>query len=446
MSMVLWGNSASRISAAVANGKVSVRAVADHFLARSSALDPHLLAWSSLDSPGTLGQATAYDGSDGPRGLLAGVPIGVKDVIDVRGFATRAGSKTRETAVPAERDAAVVARMRAAGAIVMGKTVTTEYATMDPAPTRNPYRAAHTPGGSSSGSAAVVGAGMAPLALGTQTAGSLCRPAAYCGVAAYKPSFGIVPTEGIVPLAPSFDTVGVIGRRIADVRLAGAVLTGPIPMTDGLCTGAVACLRPAIYGASTREVHDLYATAAGILRCEGFSVVDVDLAVDLDQVVLDHRTVMASESFTTHGHLLGLPEGALGRHFGGLLAEGRAAPEILVREARERLEGARETAWNRLREFSAILLQPVPAPAPAGLGATGPTHYLVPWTAFGGPLVVVPGGLSSRSLPLAVMIGAAPGNDSIAFDIAERLARYLDTLPDAADGAWAADLSLGISR
>src|SRR5260370_2211300 len=199
-----WNNSASKIARAIADREISTLAVSEHFLKRCRQFDSLISAWVNVDEGGTLKQAAARDAADGVRGLLGGVPIGVKDVIDVQGFATYAGSKTRATEQPVRKDAAVVARLRNAGAVIMGKTVTTEYATMDPAPTRNPYRTNHTPGGSSSGSAAVVGAGMAPLALGTPTAGSLCRPASYFGVPPYKPSFRILPTQGIVSFASTF--------------------------------------------------------------------------------------------------------------------------------------------------------------------------------------------------------------------------------------------------
>jgi aspartyl-tRNA(Asn)/glutamyl-tRNA(Gln) amidotransferase subunit A len=428
-----WNNSASKIAKAIADRDISTLAVSEHFLKRCRQFDSLISAWVNVDEEGTLKQAAARDAADGVGGLLGGVPIGVKDVIDVQGFATYAGSKTRAAEQPVRKDAAVVARLRNAGAVIMGKTVTTEYATMDPAPTRNPYRTNHTPGGSSSGSAAAVGAAMTPLAVGTQTAGSLCRPAAYCGVAAYKPSFGAVPTEGLIPLAPSFDTVGVIGRRVADVKLAGAAIMDRDLTTVGRRGGAVACLGVAAYRASVPEVQASYNASRNILWREGFSVDEIELPVDLDQVVSDHRIVMAGEAYQFHGHLLTLPEGVLGHHIGRLLAEGQDTSEIFVRDARERLSIAREAVWEALSGYTAILLQPVPAPAPATLSATGPTHYLVPWTTFGGPLIVVPGTLSADGLPLAAMIGAAPGNDADAFDIAERLASQLDVLPDFAD-------------
>lgn len=425
--MAAWGNSAARIAAAVASGEVSAGAVTAAFAGRCARLDSSLFAWARLDSAGAADQAASIDTGK----PLAGVPVGIKDVIDVRGLPTRAGSKSREAMPAAEADAPVVDRLRAAGAAILGKTVTTEYAMLDPAPTRNPYRLSHTPGGSSSGSAAAVAAGMVPLALGTQTAGSLCRPAAYCGIAAYKPTYGSVPTGGLVALAPSFDTIGVMGRRVVDVRLAGTVMVGaPLPVSAD--KGPVACLRPSEYEASAPEMRDLYARAAVSLRETGHEVVEIGLDVDLTAVVRDHRVVMASEAYAAHEPLLSLPPGIVGPRFTGLLADGRALPESDVRLARERLALARDSVWRALRGVSAILLQPAPGPAPAGLSATGPIHYIVPWTVFGGPLVVVPGSLSAQGLPLGVMIGAAPGEDALALSVAERLAERIDLLPDTA--------------
>jgi aspartyl-tRNA(Asn)/glutamyl-tRNA(Gln) amidotransferase subunit A len=438
--MAAWGNSATRIAAAVAAGEVSAGTVDAAFAGRCDQLESSLFAWAALDGAGAMSQAASVVAGR----PLSGVPVGIKDVIDVCGFATRAGSRSREAMPVAEADAPVVARLREAGAVIMGKTVTTEYAMLDPAPTRNPHRLSHTPGGSSSGSAAAVAAGMVPLALGTQTAGSLCRPAAYCGIAAYKPSYGRGAGGGLVPLAPSFDTIGVMGRRVADVRLAGSVIVGQaLPVSDD--KGPIACLRASEYEASVPDMRELYARAAAALREAGHAVEEIGLDVDLTGVVRDHRAVMASEAYAAHGDLLQLPAGLVGPRFAGLLAEGRALTADDVRSARERLALARDSVWRALRGVSAVLLQPAPGPAPAGLSATGPIHYIVPWTVFGGPLVVVPGGLSAQGLPLGAMIGAAPGEDAVALSIAERLAARIDSLPDMA-GDTAAERQRGVAE
>ncbi len=173
------------------------------------AWEPRIEAWAYLAEPDEL--AAAWPATEG-HGRLQGVPFAVKDIIDVAGLPTRNGSARFADALPAARDAAVVAALRRDGAIAIGKTRTTEFAFIDPTVTRNPYDPRHTPGGSSSGSGAVVGAGIVPFALGTQTAGSLIRPACYSGVTAFKPSLGLLPTEGVAPLARSFDQVGIIAQ------------------------------------------------------------------------------------------------------------------------------------------------------------------------------------------------------------------------------------------
>jgi len=410
----------------------SARHAVEESLARCAALEPEVGAWVSVDANGARLAAAEIDAAPpGSRGPLAGVPFGVKDIIDLSGFPTRAGAAVRAEVSPAQGDAAAVARLRAAGAVPIGKTVTTEFAMMDPAGTRNPYDPRHTPGGSSSGSAAAVAAGMVPLALGTQTAGSLCRPAAYCGVSAYKPTFGAVPVDGIVPLSPSFDTVGIMTRHVRDLRAAGEALTGA-GLAPSAADGPVAVLPDRIYERSTASANAVHRRAAEALGQLGHEIVVRDCPVDLDQIVVDHRTIMAAEAFAAHGKLLASDGAILGPRFRDLLREGSGIGPAALREAHERIGAARERIWAAFRDVAGILLQPVPGPAPRGLSATGPTGYLIPWTAFAGPLVVVPATLDADGLPLAVMMAAAPGHDAQALSVAERLAIRLDILPDRA--------------
>jgi len=397
-------------------------------LARCRTHDAAIRAWVRLDDAAAIDAARSLD--DGTTGgSLAGVTLGVKDVLDLAGLPTQAGAATRADVAPASKDAEAVARMRAAGAIPLGKTVTTEFATMDPGPTRNPYDLGHTPGGSSSGSAAAVAAGMVDLALGTQTAASLCRPAAYCGVAAYKPSYGVVPVAGMVPLAPSFDTVGVMARRVGDLRVAAEALTG-----EALCA-TVRRARIAILGSAWRagnaptvvQAHD---RAAGVLRDLGHTLTTIDLPIDAAAIVADHRRVMAVEAFAHHGALLSVPSDRVGPMFRALLTEGAAVSDAHRHEARGRLTVACDAVWSTLADFDAVLIEPVPDTAPRGLASTGPVGRLVPWTVFGGPLVVVPVALADNSLPTAAMIAAKPGDDALALALAENLAAALPALPE----------------
>src|SRR2546426_5468390 len=213
-------------AAAIRAGALSPVELVDACLARIRALDGGLKAWAHVDERGARAtarerEAEAREGR--LRGPLHGVPVGVKDIFDVAGLPTTGGARPFAHTRPSV-DATAGTRPRAAGAIVLGKTVTTEFAYRDPAPTRNPWNLAHTPGGSSSGSAAAVAARMVPLALGSQTVGSVLRPAAYCGVVGFKPTHGLVPTAGVIPLAWSLDHVGVFTREVADAAAAFAVL------------------------------------------------------------------------------------------------------------------------------------------------------------------------------------------------------------------------------
>src|SRR3989441_505848 len=206
----------------IGRGTLSPVALVEACLERIGALDATVQAWVHVDAKGALAAARLAEHA-AVRGPLHGIPVAVKDIFDVAGLPTTAGAPPFAHRRPDE-DAASVALLRAAGAIVLGKTHTTQFAYRDPAPTRNPWSLAHTPGGSSSGSAAAVAARMVPLALGSQTVGSVLRPAAYCGVVGFKPTHGLVPTAGVIPLAWSLDHVGVFTREVADAAAAFAVL------------------------------------------------------------------------------------------------------------------------------------------------------------------------------------------------------------------------------
>jgi len=214
----------------IAAGRLSAEALVAACLERIAAREPVVGAWHHLDRAAALAAARCCDTS-APSGPLHGIPIAVKDLIDTVDMPTGYGSAIYEGHRPAA-DAACVALARAAGAIVLGKTVTTEFACFTAGKTANPHNAAHTPGGSSSGSAAAVGDGMVPLALGTQTAGSVIRPAAYCGVVGFKPSFGVIPRAGVKPLADSLDTIGTMARNVADAAFFAGILGGRPGLRD----------------------------------------------------------------------------------------------------------------------------------------------------------------------------------------------------------------------
>lgn len=408
-------------------------ALLERCLARIADVEPHVLAWRLVDLAGARAAAGALTDEAAAgrlRGPLHGIPFGVKDIIDVAGLPTRAGSRSREAAPAARRDAPVVARLRAAGAIVLGKTHTTEFAFFDPAPTRNPHRLDHTPGGSSSGSAAAVAAGMVPLALGTQTNASVCRPAAYCGIAAVKPTSRSLPDAGVVPLAGSFDTVGVYGRTLADAALGYATLAGRPPgapgpgrplrlglVADALYERAGACVREALHGAARR------------LGEAGHAIEPAPAPVPLAELIEVHATVMGYETAALHADTVRAAGDLLGPRLREFVGRGLEIAPARYEAARRAMARAAETTWRAFAGYDALLVPPVAAPAPAGLASTGDPTFITPWTLLGGPLAVIPVGLSG-GLPVAVMLAAPPHADAALLEAATRVAALVESVPE----------------
>lgn len=389
-----------------------------HYHAAEKVWGPSLDAWAYHGDC-----KPAADGSS----PLAGVPFAVKDVIDVAGQPTQYGSDAFRDAVPALRDASVVSALRAAGACPVGKTRTTEFAFVDPTPTRNPYDLARSPGGSSSGSGAVVGAGIVPFALGTQTAGSLCRPATYCGAASYKPGLGVLPTTGMAPLSPSFDAIGIICQSAAWLGSVFDVLSSAfaIPGNDST-TGPlnIAFLDvpeqrpdPAMLAAMQHVIAQL--------RGSGHFVTTVTTPVSFPGIIDHHRTVMLREAANCLGPMLEARHDLLKPLFRAALLQGNAITDAQKDQALDWVENARRQFWSHVSAFDLILAYPVPGVAPLGLATTGDQSYLTPWTAMGGPLVSLPAGYDPDGLPLGILLAAKPGLDSFLVHSAEMLALLL---------------------
>ena len=287
--------SATKLARGLQDRSISTEALARACLARIAERDAELHAWVHVDEALVLAQARALD--QGPvRGLLHGLPIGVKDVFDTRDMPTQYGSPIYTGHQPGI-DAAPVALAREAGAVLLGKTVTTEFSTFQAGPTRNPHSLQHTPGGSSSGSCAAVADHMVPLAFGAQTAASIIRPAAYCGVVGYKPSFGLVSRVGVKALSDSLDTIGNVGRSVEDVALFTAALSGDLSLLDlpvptglrvGLCQPHADKLLP--------ETHAAMELAAKKLAAAGARVVHVPLSPAHEELTQAHIDIMAFET------------------------------------------------------------------------------------------------------------------------------------------------------
>ncbi|WP_433785323.1 amidase family protein [Actinomycetospora sp. CA-101289] len=344
------------------------------------------------------------DGDASTDGPLAGVPVGIKDIVDVAGVPTLCGSRALAGAPPARADAAIVRLLRAAGAVVLGKTVTTEFAYFDPGPTRNPHDLARTPGGSSSGSAAAVASGAVPLAVGTQTAGSVVRPASYCGVAGLAVARGTLSTDGVNPLAPGLDTLGLFAATVADVALARAALDGrePPDVSPGpprLLTWdgtAVAEVSPAMLAA--------HADAVARVREAGAEV--APLEVDLRAATADQRTIMAAEAAATVPNRPGL-----GANLAALLAEGHAIPAGDLDAARERSAVTRYAVLAALEHADAVLAPGALGVAPTGLESTGDPVLSRPFHVLGLPALAVPGARDADGLPLGLQLLGHPDRE-----------------------------------
>jgi len=393
------------------------------WLSRAKLWEPAIDAWSYLpdETPAAMNHT----------GLLAGAPFAVKDVIDVAGMATRCGWDGLASAEKEPRDAAVVAALRAAGAIPVGKTRSTAFAFVDPTTTRNPYDPERTPGGSSSGSGSVVGAGVVPFALGTQTAGSLCRPAAFCGAYAFKPSIGAWPTAGMRPLSRSFDAVGVIAAgqewlaRVVPVLFDAFGVKASEPEPASLRIGRVVAPEQA---PEPQMVLAMDRLEAG-LRDAGHRVTLAAPTVSFDDLIADHRLIMLSEAAEDVLPLTGGREAELPPRLRAGLREGKGISVSQREAALTRVLERRAAFWRSMADFDLMLAYPAPGAAPRGLATTGDQSYQTPWTALGGPLAAIPCGLDVEGAPLGALLAAPPGEDAALLRAVGRLSPCFPPTP-----------------
>jgi Asp-tRNA(Asn)/Glu-tRNA(Gln) amidotransferase A subunit family amidase len=408
---------------AIAEGTLTARALAEAELARVEATDGAIDAWVHLDTAQVRAEADRFDAGRAPdRGPLHGVGIGVKDIIGTADAPTQMGSPIYGGHRPKE-DAACVARLKRAGAFVFGKTVTTEFAFMQAGKTTNPWNARHTPGGSSSGSAAAVAAGQVTGALGTQTNGSVIRPAAYCGIVGFKPSKDTIPFAGVHVFSESLDQLGTFTRSVADAAQLAAALAdagriAPEPGSVG---------KPPRFAYIdgfpwTRDVDcdadDTLDAAATRLRQSGALVVPVNFPTAWRDANLVHRTIMLYEAVTHLGALQERERARMSPKLNAGLDEGRAISAADYRAALEQRASAIAalTAW--IGEYDAIIAPPAPGPAPEGLDATGDPSCCTLWSLTGFPAITLPIGLAPNGLPLGMQLAAPAGRDDALLAIA----------------------------
>jgi len=416
---------AAELAARLVRRDLTAEAVLRAFLQRIEEREPEVRAWVHLDRDAAVANALELDRS-AIRGPLHGFPIGVKDVFDTFDMPTAYGSPIHQGHRP-RTDAASVALSRRAGALVVGKTVTTEFATFPPGPTTNPRNPAHTPGGSSSGSAAAVGAGMVPVAFGTQTTGSIIRPAAFCGVVGYKPTFGTLSPIGVKAITWSFDTVGVLTRSVADAAFFVGALSG----RDALRASGVAaaprigiCLT-AQWPLALAETQSLFESLPPRLSAGGAKVERVDLPSAFDGINEAQDTIWEYEMARC------------------LADEHRRFPEQIRERLRLQLDSGltmtpdRYDAATRLArecrlqvneafgDCDVLLVPSAPGEAPRGVEATGDPVFNRTWSLLHTPAIHVPAGPGPNGLPIGVQIVGRIGEDARALACAAWVERAL---------------------
>jgi Asp-tRNA(Asn)/Glu-tRNA(Gln) amidotransferase A subunit family amidase len=353
-------------------------------------------------------------------GPLSGIPVGIKDIIATSDMPTTNGSPIYRDQVPAQ-DAWVVGRLRQLGATIFGKTVSTEFAWRHPGPTTNPWNARHTPGGSSSGSAAAVAAGIVPMALGSQTLGSVIRPAAFNGVVGLKPSFGAIPRTGVHPLSPSLDHVGFFARRVDDVALGLSLLAGtseqdihgrPLPAVDiDPGVGVAPLERPRLrimrfknWSEVEAEQQKVFEAAVATLR-EAGAVVEEHEWHELDALNWDTiNTILASEASLIFSDLVERYPDRTSDPLKTLVRTGKAMTAFDYLAAKSTQEKLRAALHQEMSGFDAVLTVPAFGEAPEGLGFTGKAEYCAPWTLTGAPAVSLPAGFGKNHLPLGIQL------------------------------------------
>ncbi len=429
--MTSFPESAPALAAALRSGALPLTAYLAQLEARIAETDPAIK--SLMPEPGRFERlrreaealAARYPNAD-ERPLLFGVPVGIKDILHVDGLVTTAGSRLPPEELQGPESASVTA-LKQAGALILGKTVSTEFAYFAPGPTRNPRNPEHTPGGSSSGSAAAVAAGMAPLALGTQTVGSIIRPAAFCGVVGYKPTYDRTSRAGVIPLAPSLDHVGVFAADVPGARLAASVLCAdwraeapPRRPVLGVPEG------PYLTYASEAALAHFRATVQALAGA-GYSVVAVDAMPDFQAIGARHNLIVAAEAAQVHAPWFDRFRDRYHPKTIDLVERGRQISSEALAQAllgRQQLR-AELTHLMNVHGLDLWLSPAAPGPAPRGLESTGDPVMNFPWTHSGLPAVTVPSGVVGGGLPLGLQVAARWQADELLLAWAEDIERVL---------------------
>jgi Asp-tRNA(Asn)/Glu-tRNA(Gln) amidotransferase A subunit family amidase len=426
--MSLAALSLSEAAADIREGRVTSAELVADCLKRIDEVDGNIEAWAFLDRQHALKQAEALDEHrrhGRTLGPLHGVPVGIKDIFDTGDMPTEFGSPVWAGRTP-RRDSAVVARLRADGAVIMGKTVTTEFAYFHPGKTKNPHDPTRTPGGSSSGSAAAVAAGMVPGAIGSQTNGSVIRPAAFCGVVGFKPTHGLIPRSGVLALSRTLDQMGVFARSVEDAALLAEPLVGfdaedpdtrpcarapfaAVAVSEPPLPPRFAFVRSPVWDKAEAVTQEAFAELVEEL---GEAAVEVDLGASFARAIDLHRVVMEVEM--AHNLRRDYEKGGdqLSETLRKLIERGRGQPAVDYLNAVDGIGPMNESLDSVFEEYDAILTPAAPGPAPRGLETTGNPIFCTTWTYLGVPAVSLPLLGSEEGIPIGVQLVGRRGNDA----------------------------------
>ena len=420
--------SATDAARAIREGAINSEQLTEACLARVREAEADVQAWAYLDPEHALVQARARDADrrEGRSvGPLHGVPVGIKDIMDTEDMPTEDGSVLHAGRTPA-RDATVVAMLRAAGAVILGKTVTTEFATYTPGKTRNPRNPEHTPGGSSSGSAAAVAAGMVPLALGSQTNGSVIRPAAFCGVYGFKPTHGLIPRGGVLKLSRTLDHIGVFARTLDDIALAAEQLVGcdrldpdtrpraRVPLVamaseDPPLPPVIAFVKGPAWDRAEDETKEAFAELVTTL---GDRVVEVELPEMVGRALDWHRTIMEAEMAANLDLEWEKGRERISPALRAQLGRGREVTALDYQLACARIALINEGFEGIFERCDAIVTPAAPGTAPKGLTGTGDPAFCTLWTLCGMPALNLPLMAGENGLPLGVQLVGRRDDDA----------------------------------
>lgn len=417
----------------IKEGALSPVTLMESLLARAEALEPMLNVWVTLDHDVALEAARQSEREleqNGPLSPLHGIPVGIKDIIYTKGVRTTCCSPIYADFVP-DYDATVVARLKGAGAIIMGKTMTTQFASGDPSPTRNAWNIEHTPGGSSSGSAAGAAARMFPASLGTQTGGSVLRPASYNGVVGLKPTFGVISKYGVYPLSWSFDTVGIFTRSVEDAALMLNALAGyddndlyssdhPTPdYHDSI--GAqhspprIGVLRQYFEERADGEVWSHTQDVIKRLSSAGASVEEVTVPASFDALMEARGVIGAVEAAEVHKADFAARPDDYSPRIRSTIENGIPVTAVSYVQAENTRREFRRGMEKAMEGFDVLLTPSTPTPAPKDLNTTGDAMFQSPWTACGFPTITIPSGLSATGLPLGTQLASARFDEGTLF-------------------------------